>query len=132
MALFRANLLVIYHLETLYLGRNHVRVVCERVWRKAQKCATQQGLAIGSRNWLAAGKLPKQAHMWSMQGSWKVTSAVALQDKSLKLAIQLTRGLYSRLNQVARPSRQSTLFRKNWLFAFHTYTNINTSYTHKM
>ena len=25
------NLLVIQHLETLYLGRNHVRVVCERV-----------------------------------------------------------------------------------------------------
>ena len=25
------NLLVIQHLETLYLGENHVRVVCERV-----------------------------------------------------------------------------------------------------
>ena len=25
------NLLVIQHLETLYLGGNHVRVVCERV-----------------------------------------------------------------------------------------------------
>ena len=25
------NLLVIQHLETLYLGWNHVRVVCERV-----------------------------------------------------------------------------------------------------
>ena len=33
------NLLIIQHLETLYLGGNHVRVVCERVWRKAQKCA---------------------------------------------------------------------------------------------
>ena len=25
------NLLIIQHLETLYLGENHVRVVCERV-----------------------------------------------------------------------------------------------------
>ena len=29
--LFHANLLVIQHLETLYLGGIHVRVVCERV-----------------------------------------------------------------------------------------------------
>ena len=28
---FIPNLLVIQHLETLYLGGNHVRVVCERV-----------------------------------------------------------------------------------------------------
>ena len=28
---FVPNLLVIQHLETLYLGRNNVRVVCERV-----------------------------------------------------------------------------------------------------
>ena len=44
-----SNLLVIQHLETLYLGGNHVRVVCERVWRNAQDCAVQQGLAAGSR-----------------------------------------------------------------------------------
>ena len=25
------NLLIIQHLETLYLGRNHVRVMCEKV-----------------------------------------------------------------------------------------------------
>ena len=31
LALFRANLFVIQHLETLYLGGNHIRVVCERV-----------------------------------------------------------------------------------------------------
>ena len=29
--LFLPNLLVIQYLETLYLGGNHVRVVCERV-----------------------------------------------------------------------------------------------------
>ena len=36
---FVPNLLVIQHLETLYLCGNHVRVVYERVWRKTQKCA---------------------------------------------------------------------------------------------
>ena len=43
------NLLVIQHLETLYLGGNYVRVVCERVWRNAQDNAVKQGLAEGSR-----------------------------------------------------------------------------------
>ena len=46
------NLLVIQHLETLYLGGNHVRVVCERVWRNAQDSAVKQRLARGS--WLAS------------------------------------------------------------------------------
>ena len=39
--------------------------------------------------------------------------AGALLDKESSLAIQLTHGLDSRLSQVARPSRQSTLFGKN-------------------
>ena len=43
-----SNLLIIQHLETLYLGENHVRVVCERVWRKAQECAFKKSLTIGS------------------------------------------------------------------------------------
>ena len=33
------NMLVFYQLVTLYLGGNHVRVVCERVRGKAQDCA---------------------------------------------------------------------------------------------
>ena len=47
-------LLVIQHLETLYFGGNHEKVVCERVWRKAQECAPQQGLATGSHGWQVA------------------------------------------------------------------------------
>ena len=47
------NLLVIQHLEILYLDGNHVRVVCERVWKKAQKCAfcrnSRLDLASGSQ-----------------------------------------------------------------------------------
>ena len=68
MALFRANLLVIQHLETLYLGGNHVRVVCKRVWRKVQECALSRALR------LACGcKSTKEAHVWSMQESWRGT-----------------------------------------------------------
>ena len=48
-----SNFLVIQHLETLYLGENYARVVCERVWRKAQKYAfyrdSQLDLASGSQ-----------------------------------------------------------------------------------
>ena len=107
------NLLVIQHLETLYLGENHVRVVCERVWRKAQECALKKGLATRSRDWLATGKSLKVAHVWSMQGSWKVTTAVALQDKISSLTRQLARDSNSRLVPIARPSRQNTLFVRN-------------------
>ena len=100
---FVPNLHVIQYLETLYLDGNHVKIVCERVWRKAQKCATQQSLTTRSRNWLTAGKLPKQAHMWSIQGSWRVTLAVALQDKSHRLARQLTHDSVKLGGQVASP-----------------------------
>ena len=60
------NLLVFQQLVTLYLGGNHVRIVCERVWINAQDCAKKQGLATGSRGWLAACKPPEVAHVPSM------------------------------------------------------------------
>ena len=60
------NLLVFYQLVIMYLGENHVRVVCERVWRNAQDCAKKQGLATGSHEWLAACKPPEVAHVPSM------------------------------------------------------------------
>ena len=63
------NLLVIQHLEILYLDENHVRVVCERVRRNAQDCAVKQRLVAGSRGRLTACKPPKGAHAQSMQGS---------------------------------------------------------------
>ena len=43
------NLLVIQHLQTLYLGGNHVRLICKRVWRKTQDYALSKGLVTGSR-----------------------------------------------------------------------------------
>ena len=94
------NLLVFQHLETLYLGGKHVRVVCERVWRNAQDCAVKQGLVTRSREWLVTGKPPEDAHEWSMQRSWIVMPTIALQDKKSRLAIQLARSLKSQ-GQVA-------------------------------
>ena len=62
---------------------------------------------------------------------WRLGLATWLNRES-KLAIQLARGLDSRLSQVARPSRQSTLLWKNWLFAFLSHSSINTPYTHEI
>ena len=68
------NLLVIQHLETLYLGGNHLRIVCERVWRKTQMCATQQGLASGSRPAShQSGTRVKHAEKLKSYTSWSTT-----------------------------------------------------------
>ena len=57
------NLLVIQHLETLYLGGNNVRIMCETVWRFDQEYATRRWFMTDSR------VLPRQneAYVWSMQ-----------------------------------------------------------------
>ena len=79
-----------------------------------------------SRLNLTTGKSPKVAHMWSMQGSWRVTTAGVLQDKTSSLARQLARDSNSRLVPVASSSRQNALFGCNWLFAFLIHSTINT------
>ena len=82
LALFRDKFACNIAVKNMYLGGNHVRVVCERVWRNAQDCAVKQGLAAESRGRLAACKPPKVAHVQSMQGSWTVTPPGALHDKN--------------------------------------------------
>ena len=57
MALFRANLFVIQHLKTLYLGRNHVRVVCVRECEEKFKSVH----LAGPRNWIL-----RLAHDWQV------------------------------------------------------------------
>ena len=112
LALFRTNFLVIQHLETLYLRGNHVRVVCERVWKKAQECTLNKASQLD----LVTCKLPNEAYVWSMHRSWRVTPARTLQDKTSSLAKQLARDSNSRLNQVTRPSCQTILFVTNLTF----------------
>ena len=92
-------------------------------WESVKKCSRLCKDAE-TRGWLAIGKPSKLAHVWSMQGSWRVMPAIALQDKSPRLARQLARNLNSRLSPVVRPSRQTTLFGKNWLFAFLSHPTI--------
>ena len=88
------------------------------MWRIAQDCAKKQGLAIGSRGWLAACKPPESCTRAKHTRSWRVALAITLQDKTPKLARPLARGLNPRLNPVVRSSHQNTLFGKNWLFTF--------------
>ena len=73
-----ANLLVIQHLETLYLGGNHVRVVCKRVWRIAQDCALSKGLATGSRGLQVAKGCTrvKYAEELNSHASWSIGQKV--------------------------------------------------------
>ena len=97
----------------MYLGENHVRVVCDRVWKIAQICAKKQGLAGGS--WLQAARLK---HMCQACQKLKRRASCSLQDKSSRLARPFTRGLNLWLNPVARSSRQNTLFGKIWRFTF--------------
>ena len=63
------NILVIQHLETLYLGGNHVRVVCKRVCRKAQECTLKKSLATGSRDWRVAKGDTRVKHARGTEGS---------------------------------------------------------------
>ena len=79
-----------------------------------------------SRNWLMIGKSPKWHTCEACRGSWRVTIAGALQDKTSSLARQLARDSNSQLVQVVSLSRQNALFGWNWLFAFLIHTTINT------
>ena len=61
------NLLIIQHLETLYLGGNNVRVMCERVWRFDQECATRSDswLELTTGSWVVTCQ--NVEHLWSIQ-----------------------------------------------------------------
>ena len=91
--------------------------VCERVWRIAQVCAKKQELTVGSHGWLAAASRQIEAYVQACQ-KLKRYASYSLQDKSPRLARPFARSLNSRLNSVARSSRQNTLFGKIWLFTF--------------
>ena len=105
------------------------------VWESVKKCLRLCSKA-GTRSWIswearglqAAKSCTRTEHAGELNShaSWGTTG-----QKS-RLAIQLAHSLNSRLSQVARSSRQLTLFWKIWLFAFHSHTNINTPHSHKI
>ena len=112
------NLLVFWQLETLYLGGNHVRVVCVRECEELLKCVQRNrdswlDFAVGSR--LQAAKLK---HTCQACQKLKHRASCSLQEKSSRLARPFACGLNSRLNPVTRSSHQNTLFGKIWRFTF--------------
>ena len=122
---FVQNLLVIQQLATLYLGGNHVRVVCEKEWR-IQVCVLSKSfsqLELASDLWLMTCQ---NATCAKHAGSWRVTTARALQDKKGQSG-QL---VISRLNLATHPSHElvtwTPCFIEKWFFTFLTYPTINT------
>ena len=102
----------------MYLGGNHVRVVCVRKCEKLLKCVQKSrdsrlDLAGGSQ--LQAARLK---HRCQACQKLKCHASCSLQDKSPRLARPFARGLNSLLNPVTRSSCQNTLFGKIWLFTF--------------
>ena len=105
------------------------------VWESVKKCSRLCSEA-GTRGWIsrevrglqAAKSCTRAEHAGELnsQANWSTTG------KKSRLAIQLARGWNSQLSQVVRSSRQPTLFWKNWLFAFHSHTSINTLHSHKI
>ena len=91
------------------------------VWESVKNCSRLCKEA-GTRGWIsrvARGyKLPECCTRAKHARSWRVAPAIALHDKSLRLARPFACGLNLQLNPVARSSCQNILFGKNWLFTF--------------
>ena len=95
------NLLIFQQLETLYLGGNHVRVVCMRKCKELLKCVQR---SRDSRLDLVGGSQLQTArlkHTCQACQKLKHRTSCSLQDKSSRLA-----------RPFARSSHQNTLFGK--------------------
>ena len=90
----------------------------------------------GTRSWIsrmARGcKPPEWCTRAKRARNWSVALAVALQDKSPRLAKPFAHSLNSWLNPVARLSHQNTLFGKIWLFTFLLTLLYIYPYTHNL
>ena len=124
MVLFHVNLPLIQHLETLYLGENHVRVVCERMWRKAQECALSRvsRLDLATHSWQVAKGGTRVKHAGELKGH----ASCCITRQKFRSGQAVSCDSNSRLVPVTSSSRQDILFGCNWLFEFHTHPTINT------
>ena len=128
---FFPNLLVIQQLETLYLGGNNVRVVCERVWRIDQVCAIKSILATATHNWLTSGdSLESSTHVKHAE-SWRARTTRSLQDK------KYSRRFYCLVTGTHDcPSREwlakALCFAKKLLFTFLHIPYYKYHYTHEI
>ena len=121
-----SNLLVIQHLEALYLGGNNVRVVCERVWRIDQVCAIKRQLTTGSRDWLVNGDSLECVTRVKHVGSWRVSTVGLLQDKNYRLAFWLSGNWNSWLIPVTSDLPVHHILLKNDFSYSFSYPTINT------
>ena len=87
---------------------------CEELLKFVQRSRDSRLDLVGDLRLRAA----KLMHTCQACQKLKRCASCSLQDKSLRLARLFARGLNSRLNPVARSSRQNTLFGKIWLFTF--------------
>ena len=101
---------------------------CEKLLKIVQKKGTRRWISRVARGC----KPPEWCTRTKHARSWSVAPVVALQDKSTRLARLFARGLNSRLNSVARSSRQNTLFGKIWLFTFLLTLLYIYPYTHDL
>ena len=101
------------------------------VWESVKNCSRLCKEA-GTRGWVSRLQAARMLHTCQACQKLKVAPAVALQDKSPRLAKSFARGLNWRLNPVARSSRQNTLFEKNWLFTFLLTLLYIYPYTHDL
>ena len=85
----------------MYLGGNHERVVCERVWRIAQVWAKKQGLVAGFCGWLAAASRQIEAHVPSMPEAEALRQLFTTRRK-----FQAGQAVCSRLELATQPSRE--------------------------
>ena len=106
--------------------------MCERVWRIAQVCAKKQGLVARFRGWLAVASRQIEAHVPSMPEAEALRQLFTTGQKFQAGQAVFARGLNSRLNPVARSSRQNTLFGKIWRFTFLLTLLYIYPYTHDL
>ena len=95
------NLLVIQHVETLYLGGNNVRVMCERVWRNSSCMHLREILWLDLATDLQLASRQSATRVKHV-GSRRVTTTEALQDKKVQFGLAVN----SRLKHVTRSSRE--------------------------
>ena len=120
------NFLVIQQLETLYLSRNNVRIVCKRVWRIDEVCAIKNFLLLELATDSRVVTHQNPTHVWSMK---EVEGSGQLDHYRTERIVwpfcYLATGTCD-LSQ-SQVTCQSTLFckKKNFSHSF-TYPTINT------
>ena len=126
------NLLIIQHLETLYLGGNNVRAVCDKVWRIDQVCAIKRFLATGTCDRLTSSDSLESSTPVKHARSWRVRIAGSLRDKK----VQSSHSANWWLELATCPSREwlasALCFAKKWLFTFLLIFYYKYPYTHEM